>query len=680
LEEDHVDKESAAKRVTELREQLHYHNHRYYVLADPVVSDAEYDRLLRELEDIEKIFPELVVPDSPTQRVGAPREEGIGFQAARHLVPMLSIEDAFDEAEFRDFDRRAREGLELDEVEYAGEPKFDGISMSLTYERGLLVRGVTRGDGSVGDDVTENIRTIKTIPLRLLGAGRPVPALIEIRGEVIIGTEDFRKLNEERLRDGETPFANPRNMTSGAVRQLDPGQTAARRLNFIGWGIGGSEGIEFTTHWEIVVALKQWGFQVFKEAQVCKGSDEAIQYYRRILSLREDLPFQIDGVVFKVNSLSGQARLGMKTRQPRWLVAYKFPALQEITQLQNVKFQVGRTGIITPVAELEPVSIGGVTVSRATLHTEELIRQKGVRIGDWVLIERAGDVIPKVVNPIEDRRTGKEKTIRMPERCPRCNTLLEKEGAYYYCPNFACPAQLKGHLLHMVSKRAINIEGLGEEMVDQLMRENIIKSPADLFYLKKEQLVGLERWGEKSAQNLMDQLEQNKSVEFERFLYAMGIHGVGEFVARVLAENFSSLEALMLADEMRLMEIDGIGPKVAHSIIEFFKRKENQVTLNRIFESGVKIVQPEIKVESADEKFLAGKIFVFTGGLEKYSRDEAANLVMKFGGKPTGSVSSKTDFVVCGKDAGSKLDKANKLGIKILEEKEFEELLAGKFS
>jgi len=667
-------REEARKRIEELRKEINYHNYRYYVLDSPVISDAEYDRLFRELEELEKQFPDLITPDSPTQRVGAPRPEGIGFESVRHRVPMLSMEDAFDESEFLEWDRRVREGLGVDKPEYTGEPKFDGLSMNLTYENGVFVRAATRGDGTVGDDVTANVKTIRTIPLRLLENQRPAPRLVEVRGEVIMAIEDFKRLNQERLRNGEEPFANPRNAAAGSVRQLDPAVTASRKLNFFGWGIGGIEGASFETQWEILQALRDWGFQVYPDVRLCHGASEAIDYYRSLLERRDDLPFEIDGVVFKVNSLAAQERLGRTTRYPRWLIAYKFPARQETTRLLDVKFQVGRTGIVTPVAVLEPVQVGGVTVSRATLHTEDLIRQKDIRIGDYVLIERAGDVIPEVVKPIVERRTGEEREIVMPKTCPACGAELEREGAYYICPNMNCPAQLKGRILHLVSKRAFDIEGLGDELVDQLMREGLLKSPADIFYLKKEQLVGLERWGEKSAQNLMDQIENSKKIDFDRFIYALGIHGVGEYAARLLAQNFSSLEELERATEEQLTQIHGIGPKVAHSIVKFFQNEQNRRTIERLLDAGVQIVYPR-KEETKEEAFLEGKTFVFTGALDRFSREEAQELVEKYGGRATSSVSRKTDFVVVGKDPGSKYDKARQLGVRILNEDEFVRLL-----
>ena len=672
-----MDKEQARKRIEELRKEINYHNYRYYVLNSPVISDAEYDRLFRELEELEKQFPDLITPDSPTQRVGAPRPEGVGFESVRHLVPMLSMEDAFNEQEFLDWDRRVREGLGIDTPEYTGEPKFDGLSMNLTYENGVFVRAATRGDGMVGDDVTNNVKTIRTVPLRLLDINRPVPRLVEVRGEVIMPIEDFKKLNAERIRNGEEPFANPRNAAAGSVRQLDPAVTASRKLDFFGWGIGGIEGMTFKTQWEILQALRDWGFQVYQNIRLCRGAKEAIEYYQELLAQRDELPFEMDGVVFKVNSLEAQERLGRTTRYPRWLIAYKFPPRQETTRLLDVKFQVGRTGIVTPVAILEPVQIGGVTVSRATLHTEELIRQKDIRIGDYVLIERAGDVIPEVVKPIVERRTGKEREIVMPTHCPVCGAKLEREGAYYVCPNMNCPAQLKGRILHLVSKRAFDIEGLGEELVEQLMREGLLKSPADIFYLKKEQLVGLERWGEKSAQNLMDQIERAKKIDFERFIYALGIHGVGEYVARLLAEHFSSLEELEQATEEELMQIHGIGPKVAHSIVEFFRNEQNRATIKKILDAGVQIIYPK-KQEETEEKFLAGKTFVFTGALDHFTRDEAQELVEKYGGRAASSVSRKTDYVVVGKDPGSKYDKARQLGVRILTEEEFIRMLETK--
>ncbi|OQX56792.1 DNA ligase (NAD(+)) LigA [candidate division KSB1 bacterium 4484_219] len=669
-----MNREQAIKRIEQLRQELNYHNYRYYVLDNPVISDAEYDRLFRELEELEKQFPDLVTPDSPTQRVGAPRPEGLGFESVTHLVPMLSMEDAFNEAEFRDFDRRVQEGLGVKSVEYTGEPKFDGLSSSLTYENGIFIRGATRGDGVTGEDITNNLKTIRTIPLRLLRNGHPIPTRIEIRGEVIMTKADFRRLNEERLRNGEQPFANPRNAASGSVRQLDPAVTASRKLIFFAWGVGGVEGVHFETQWEILQTLREWGFKVYSNIRLCHGLKEAFSYYQELLSLRDELPFEIDGVVFKVNSIAYQQRLGTKTRSPRWMVAYKFPARQATTKLLDVRFQVGRTGIVTPVAILQPVQISGVTVSRATLHTEELFLEKDIHIGDTVLVERAGDVIPEVVKPIPEKRTGNEKPVQMPTHCPACGTELEKEGAYYFCPNITCPEQIKGRVLHLVSKRAFDIDGMGEKIVDQLMQEGLIRSPADVFYLKKNDLMRLERWGEKSAQNLMDQIEKAKKVSFERFLFALGIRHVGEFVAHLLTQHFSSLEELQHATEDELMQIQGIGPEVARSVVDFFRIPQNRETIRKILAAGVEIQYPEAEKEQQD-LFLQGKTFVFTGGLSRYSRDEAKELVMKFGGKASSNVSKNTDFVVVGVDPGSKLDKARQLGIRTLTEEEFVQMI-----
>ena len=673
-----MDINKTSVQIKNLREQINYHNWLYYIKSEPLVSDSEYDRLFRELENLEQNSPQLITPDSPTQRVGAPREEGLGFESVSHIIPMLSMEDAFDESEFLDFDRRIREGLDINKVEYTGEPKFDGISLSLTYENGLLIRGATRGDGASGDNVTNNIKTINTIPMRLLEKTSPPPPLVEIRGEIIIAISGFRKSNQERLEREEAPFANPRNAASGAVRQLDPAVTASRNLTFCAWGIGGTEGVGFSTQADILAALGDWGFLVDDNLKLCVGVEQAVEYYKKLLDIRENLDFEIDGAVFKVNSLESQAVLGAKTRQPRWLVAYKFPARQEITQLLNVRFQVGRTGVVTPVAELEPVQIAGVMVANATLHNEEMILQKGVKIGDWVLVERAGDVIPKVVKPIIERRSDDVKEIRMPTKCPSCETSLIQEGAYYYCQNIKCPAQLKGHLLHMVSKRGFNVDGLGEEMIDQLINENLVKSPADLFYLNKEQLVNLDRWGEKSAQNLIDQLEKNKKIKFERFIYSLGIRGVGEFVARLLAQNCASLEDLQKTKEEDLEELNGIGPKVSFNLVDFFSQPQNLDLVNKIIYSGVNIIYPDKLPSAAEDNFLAGKTFVFTGALQLFKRDQAKDLVIKFGGKTSNSVSTKTDYVVVGSDPGSKYDKANKLGVHVLEENKFARIIKNK--
>ncbi|GBD92716.1 DNA ligase [bacterium BMS3Abin05] len=665
--------EEAQKKIEQLRKEINYHDYRYYILADPVISDAEYDRLFQELKFLETKFPDLITPDSPTQRVGAPRPEGIGFESVTHLVPMLSMDDVFNEEEFRDFDRRVREGLDVEAVDYTGEPKFDGLSANLTYENGRLVRGATRGNGQVGDDVTHNLKTIRTIPLQLISGGADLPALIEVRGEVIMSRSDFRRLNEERFVNGELPFANPRNAAAGSLRQLNPKITAARNLKFFAWGIGGHEGISFQTQWQILQTLKKWGFLLYPDIRLCKNLEEALNYYNSLKKKRDELDFEIDGVVFKVNSLAQQETLGMTSRAPRWMVAFKFPARQETTQVLDIAFQVGRTGIVTPVAKLKPVQISGVTVSRATLHTLDLLRQKDIRIGDWVLVERAGDVIPEVVKPIPERRTGNEREVEALAGCPVCGTPLEKEGAYYFCPNMNCPAQVKGRILHLVSKRAFDISGMGDKIVDQLMKTGLLKSVADVFYLKKENLIELERWAEKSAQNLMDEIETSKKVPFNRFIYALGIRHVGEFVSRILAEKYAGLADLKKASEEELMEIQGIGPEVAKSIVDFFSVEQNLKTIERMFQAGVTLVYPEKEEEKAQP--LAGKTFVFTGALRNYTRDEAKALVESLGGKVSSSVSRKTDFVVVGEEPGSKYDKARQLGVTILNEEEFDKLV-----
>jgi len=664
--------EDAQKRIRELRKEINYHNYRYYILADPIISDAEYDRLFEELKNLETQFPDLVTPDSPTQRVGAPRPAGVGFESVQHLVPMLSMDDVFSEEEFLDFDRRVREGLARETVEYSGEPKFDGLSANLTYENGRLVRGATRGNGQIGDDVTNNLKTIRTIPLQLITEEIPAPSLIEIRGEVIMSKPEFHRLNEERLKAGEPLFANPRNAAAGSLRQLDPKITARRNLKFFGWGVGASEGISFETQWQILQTLKKWGFLVYPDICICQNVREGVAYYEHLQEKRDVLEFEIDGVVFKVNNLALQSALGMTTRSPRWMVAFKFPARQETTQILNIGFQVGRTGIVTPVAKLKPVQISGVTVSRATLHTFDLLKEKDIRIGDWVLIERAGDVIPEVVKPIAERRTGEEKIVEPPTHCPVCGTPLEKEGAYYFCPNMNCPAQVKGRILHLASKRAFDINGLGDKIVEQLMEVGLLKSVADVFYLKKEDLLGLERWAEKSAQNLIDEINKSKRISFDRFIYALGIRHVGEFVSRLLAEKFSDLDALKKVTEEELMEIQGIGPEVARSIVDFFSVEQNLRTIDRIFQAGVILVYQEREEKPQP---LAGKTFVFTGSLQKYSRDEAKNLVESLGGKASNSVSRKTDYVVVGENPGSKYDKARQLNVTILNEEEFEKLV-----
>ena len=655
--------------ILKLREQLNQHSYRYYVLDDPEITDAEYDRLFRKLQALEEKHPELITPDSPTQRVGAaPVEE---FETVTHTIPMVSLDNAFDDGELRDFDQRLRKLLELDEIEYTVEPKLDGTAVELVYENGVFTIGSTRGDGYTGENITLNLKTIKSVPLRLMSGKIKIPERLEVRGEVFYPVAAFKKLNEQRIKAGEPAFINPRNSASGSLRQLDPKLTAERPLDMFVYGLGQVVGYEFKSQWEALQTFKQWGFKVNPLPKLCRGVEEVLQHYRHIGQLRPSLPYEIDGSVIKVNSFEQQRVAGMRTRSPRWAVAYKYEAQQESTKIENIEVQVGRTGTITPVAIMQPIKVGGVTVSRATLHNEDEIDRLGVKIGDWVIIQRAGDVIPEVVKVIESKRTGKEKKFRFPKKCPVCGepvVRLEDEVAHR-CQNISCPAQLKEGIRHFASKLAMNIDGLGEKLIDQMVDKELVKSYADLYFLKKEKLAELERMAEKSAQNIIDAIDKSREVTLDRFIYALGIRHVGEHMSRVLAKQFGSLENLQKANAERLEQIHEVGPQVAESVSSFFKEKKNLATIQKLLKGGVKI-REIAKAKVADQKF-AGQIFVFTGALEKFSRDEAERMVDERGGRASGSVSKKTNYVVAGPGAGSKLDKARELGVAVISEEEF---------
>ncbi len=655
--------------IAKLREQLNYHAYRYYVLDDPEITDAEYDRLFRRLQELEAQYPELVTPDSPTQRVGAaPLEE---FEAVTHTIPMVSLDNAFDDGEVRDFDQRLRKLLGVEEIEYTVEPKLDGTAVELVYENGLFTVGSTRGDGYTGENITQNLKTIKSLPLRLRGETLPIPERLEVRAEVFYPIAAFKKLNERRIKAGEPAFINPRNAASGSLRQLDPKLTAERPLDMYAYGVGQVIGYEFATQWQALEAFKHWGLKVNPLSKVCRGVEEVLQHYRYIGELRHRLPYEIDGTVVKVNSFEQQRRAGMRTRSPRWAIAYKFEAQQESTQILDIQPQVGRTGTITPVAIMRPVMVGGVTVSRATLHNEDEIERLGVKIGDWVVVQRAGDVIPEVVKVIESKRTGKEKKFKFPKTCPVCGgqvVRLAGEVAHR-CENINCPAQLKEGIRHFASKLAMNIDGLGEKLIDQLVDKGLVKSYADLYFLQPQQLAGLERMAEKSAQNIIAAIDRSREVTLERFLYALGIRHVGEHMARVLAKEFGSLEALLAADAERLQQIHEVGPQAAESVTRFFSEPRNRETLKRLQQGGVKI-RAQAPARPVGAAF-AGKTFVFTGTLEKFTRDEAERLVEERGGRAASSVSRKTNYVVAGPGAGSKLDKARELGVPILSEEDF---------
>ncbi len=671
--------EDVKNRVAKLREALHWHNYLYYVLDEPEVSDAQYDRLMRELTDLETAYPELIEPDSPTQRVGAPPLEK--FETASHTVPMLSLENAFDEEEVLAFDQRVRRFLGTDsQLLYTGEPKLDGVAVELVYQDGRLTEASTRGDGYIGEVVTANVRTIRAVPLVLLDtASVTVPSRLEVRGEVFIPIEGFEQLNKERLGQGEQTFANPRNAAAGSLRQLDSGITAKRPLDIFCYGVGMVTDLEFASHRETLQALKALGFRVNPDIKPQTGIEEILGYYKELLDRRHGFRYEIDGMVIKVDDLALQKRLGEKSRSPRWALAYKFPAIQETSRVLKIEVQVGRTGALTPVAHLEPVSVGGVTVSRATLHNEDEIKKKDIRVGDTVLVQRAGDVIPEVVKTITTKRTGAEKPFQMPCECPVCGSkVLRLEGeAVWRCINANCPAQVKESIKHFASKGAFDIDGLGDKLVGQLVDKGLLRSYADLFAMDNANVTCLERMAEKSAQNLMDAIEKSKQVTLARFIYALGIRHVGEHIARVLARRFKTLSALISANADELIAVDEIGPQVSESVRAFFDSPENKRSIERMLDAGVTV---ETEGALMDEQPLADKTFVLTGALDSMTRSEAKARIEALGGKVSVSVSRKTNYVVAGNDPGSKLDKARDLGVKILDERVFTEMSMGQLA
>jgi DNA ligase (NAD+) len=657
-------------RVQELREQINYHNYRYYVLDDPVISDVEFDLLLQELIRLEEEYPDLVTPDSPSQRVGAaPLEK---FETVRHRVPMLSLENAFSETGAREFDERLKRFLRTgEEFHYMVEPKMDGCAVELVYEDGRLTVGSTRGDGFRGENVTQNLKTIHTIPLQLLRGEEPLPRLLEVRGEVYMDLPDFKKLNELRLAQGEAAFANPRNAAAGSLRQLDPNITAARPLKIYVYGVGEVGGRGFGSHWEVLQTLKTWGFRINPLIERTQGIETAIAYHHRLEHERHGLAYEIDGMVVKVDSLALQERLGTKARSPRWALAYKFAATQATTRVKEIVVNVGRTGAVTPMAVMEPVEVGGVTVSRATLHNEDEVARKDVRAGDLVLVQRAGDVIPEVVKVITEERPAGTVPFKMPEKCPVCDTpLVRPEGEKVTrCPNPDCLGALKRGIFHFASKTAMDIDGLGEKIIHQLVDTGLLKDVSDLYGLTVEDLTPLERFAEKSARNIVGAIQGSKLVGLGRFIYALGIRYVGEATAHLLAQHFQSLEALMQAGEEELLQVEGVGPQVAGSIREFFQNARNRELVAKLLAAGIKIQKPEAAAVTP----LSGKTFVFTGALS-ISREEAKTLVAARGGKVSSSVSAKTDYVVAGEDPGSKYARARELGVTILDEGAFLEL------
>jgi DNA ligase (NAD+) len=666
-----------AKRARQLREDLERHNHAYYVLDEPLVPDAEYDKLFRELADLEAAHPELARVDSPTQRVGAPPVSALA--AVTHRVPMLSLNNALADDEVHAFDRRVREGLHAESVEYAAEPKFDGLAINLAYRDGVFEQGATRGDGYTGEDVTANLRTIKAIPLRLRGKA---PALLEVRGEVLMLKRDFDRINERQRAAGEKEFVNPRNAAAGNLRQLDSRITAKRPLHFFAYGLGAAEGFKLpATHSALLDAFAEFGLPVTKDRAVVKGVDGLFGYFKSIGDKRAKLPYQIDGVVYKVNKFELQDKLGFVSRAPRFAVAHKFPAEEAITQVLDIEVQVGRTGALTPVARLQPVFVGGVTVTNATLHNEDELRRKDIRVGDWVSVRRAGDVIPEVVMVLPDRRPKNARQFAMPVRCPVCGSaVVREEGeAVARCSGgLFCPAQRKQAIRHFASRRALDIEGLGDRLVEQLVDAEIVNTPADLYRRDKlnlDVLAGLERMAEKSAQNILDALDQSMTPGLPRFIYALGIRNVGETTAKDLARHFGNFEALRRADMHALQQVMDVGPVVAQSVADFFAEKHNEDVIDQLLQAGVR-PQEEAKKPDAGTG-LAGKTFVLTGTLPTLARDEAKAKIEAAGGKVSGSVSKKTHYVVAGTEAGSKLAKAEELGVTIIGEAELIDLLQG---
>ncbi len=659
------------KRILELRKEIRYHDRKYYVENNPVISDYEYDKLMEELKRLEKEHPEYVTPDSPTQRVsGQPVE---GFRSVKHKVPMLSLDNTYSSKELLDFDKRVKKFLGGESPDYAVELKIDGLGVALVYENGVLVRGATRGDGSTGDDITSNIRTIKSIPLKLDITNETKPlANCEVRGEVYMTRKGFESLNQERAKKGKPLFANPRNAAAGSLRQLDPRIVSKRNLEIFLYNLSYTKEGGYKTHTQCLDTMKKAGLKVNPNIKKFSSIQDMIKYCNSWENKKEELDYETDGMVIKVNSLEQQKRLGSTIKNPRWAVAYKFPPKRVTTKIIDIKVQVGRTGALTPVAILEPVKLSGSTISRATLHNEDEIKRKDIRIGDTVFIEKAGEVIPEVIKPVKEKRTGKEKIFSMPKKCPVCNSdvVRPEAEAVSRCIGLSCPAQIKNLLHHFASRHAMNIDGLGPAVIDQLVDKNIVKNISDLYTLNIEILTNLERLGEKSAENLLDEIEESKKNEFSRLLFGLGIRHVGRHIAKLLSENFSSINEIMNAKKEEIEKIEGIGGIVAESIVLFFKDEKNREIIEKLGKNGLNM---ESKIEKLN--VLSGKRFVFTGTLKKYSRAEAESIVEKLGGNFTSSVSRNVDYVVAGKEHGSKYEKAKKLGVTIISEEEFNKLV-----
>lgn len=666
--------DNAREAAKTLRESIRFHNYRYYVLDSPVISDPEYDRLLETLFQIEEKFPQLKTADSPTQRVGGEPKSELGL--IEHSIPMVSLKTVYEESEVRAFDKTCREVLNVEHLVYVAEPKFDGLAVELIYENGVLIEASTRGDGRTGEDVLANVMTIKEVPLSLQPfEGEPIPQKLTVRGEVYMSIDTFEALNRERAEEGEQAFANPRNAAAGALRQLDPKVTAERGLQVFMYGVAEASGAQFETQWQVLHTLPKWGLKVNTSLlKKCEGIDDALKFYGEMEDKRDGLPYEIDGVVFKVDSLSQQETLGMRARDPRWAVAYKFKPRQATTKIRGITVQVGRTGRLTPVAELEPVRIGGVEVSRATLHNFSEVDRKGIKIGDTVIVERAGDVIPQVVKPIEDLRKGDEEPYEIPRRCPVCHSeiYLSEDKKTAECTNSNCPAQLKRGISHFASRLGMDIVGLGSKRVEQLIDEGVITDFPSLYDVTEEDLIALEGFAEKGAESLVDEIQKSKDKPLSRLIFALGIPGIGNQTANLLAQEFGSMERLADARTSDLESIDGIGAEMAAGIVRFFGNQKNRDMIQKLAAHGLRMDSREAL---GREGPLNGKVFVFTGTLSRWSRAEASRFVEDRGGSISSVVSKNTDFVVAGEKAGSKLAKAEKLGVEVLTEDEFTVML-----
>ncbi len=664
-----MSKSEAAKRASDLRQQINYHRKKYYVDAQPEISDYEYDMLEKELAAIESEFPELITPDSPTQRIGGePVEE---FATVPHTKPMLSLDNAYDVREIEEVDRRLRKLLGKESLDYVAELKIDGVSIAVRYVNGLLERGITRGDGMTGEDVTPNLRTIRSIPLRLL---KDI-TFLEVRGEVYMPRRAFKRMNREREKRGEPLFANPRNATAGSIRLLDQRITASRELDVYFWALANVRGLSVETHWEGLQEIRELGLKTNPTSRLCGGVAEVIDYCREWEERKNGLPYDIDGVVIKLNRLELQEKAGSTSKFPRWALAYKYPAMQASTVVKDIIIQVGRTGALTPVADLEPVPLAGSVISRATLHNEEEVKRKDIRIGDTVIIEKGGEVIPKIVKVVESKRPKNARIFRMPDHCPVCKSKVfrPEDEAIARCTSASCPAKLKESILHFASRGAMDIEGLGDALVDQLLAHGIIEDFSSIYELKQEEIAELERMGKKSAENLIAEIEKSKNQPLSRLIFALGIRQIGERAAKILASRFHSLDRLAEASVEELQDIREIGPKMAESIKMFFSQKGNLELIQKLKKYGLK-AEEKIK-KRAEKEVFEGKTFVLTGTLEKYTREKATEIIESMGGKVSSSVSTKTDFVLAGVEAGSKLEKARKLGVKIIPESEFLRML-----